>query len=176
MEGFALEAIREHPVVYASGIAYDWVRLFAKPHRSVAVCAADTGPHLCTGGRSDGDAVGPFSNTPTSGSRVLKEWLARYVDAAYPVLSVLGPLAALGVVVLWRGSPSRRESPALALMVGVVLYFSVLAVTFNTVEDRYRLPADAFLMVLACAGISRATTLRDRLSPTANHRDLNSAV
>jgi hypothetical protein len=152
MASFALEAIAQRPVSYATGVAYDWFRLFLSPHRSVVVCAAPTGAHLCTG-RSDGQAMGPFANVPAPGFRALKQALTAYMDASYPLLALLGPLAAIGGWLTLRRARQPGHRARLTLMVATIVYFSAVAVAFNTVEDRYRLPADAFVMVLACAGI-----------------------
>ena len=152
MAGFAREAIAQRPVAYATGVVYDWFRLFLSPHRSVGTCSAPTGPHLCTG-RSDGYAMGPFANAPAPGFHALKRALTAYMNASYPLLAVFGPLAAIGGWLTLRRTRHAAHRARLTLMVATIVYFSAVAVAFNTVEDRYRLPADAFVMVLACAGI-----------------------
>ena len=152
MAGFALEAITQRPMAYGSGVVYDWFRLFLSPHRSVAICTAPTGAHLCTG-RSDGDAMGPFANRPSPGFRRLKQVVAVYMDWSYHLLAALAPLAAVGAWLRLRQTRDAGQRARLTLLIATVGYFSIMAVTFNTVEDRYRLPADAFLMVLAGAGV-----------------------
>jgi 4-amino-4-deoxy-L-arabinose transferase-like glycosyltransferase len=161
MAAYSLDAIRERPLAYAAGIAYDWVLLFVSPHRSVTTCSSVTGEHLCSD-RSDGQPVGPFVNAPTNGRHELKAMLARYVNAVYPLLAFLLPVAIIGGLLQWRATSNPTKRTVLALLAATVLYFSVISVTFNTAEDRYRLPADAFVMILASAAVGRLLRQRAR--------------
>jgi 4-amino-4-deoxy-L-arabinose transferase-like glycosyltransferase len=161
MEGFALEAITAHPVIYVSGIAHDWAALFVAPHQSVRTCPSTTGTNLCTT-RTDYVPLGPFANTPTRGFLALKEWTAGYMNRAYPVLMLFGPLAVVGTALLVRTRHHTLTRARIALLVATVVYFATISVMFNTIEDRYRLPVDAFVMILACGGIATAFDLRRR--------------
>jgi hypothetical protein len=79
--------------------------------------------------------------TPVDGYPVLKSWVAAYMRHTYGGLAWLAPLAVLGAVMLWRERRPAIDRAGLALLVGAILYCTTLAVTFNTIEDRYRLPS-----------------------------------
>ena len=159
MEAFALETIRAHRLEFAGGIVIDWVRLFVSPHRSVDICETGSGPVLCAA-RSRGDSLPPFPNAPASGLHVLKSIVARYIDAMYPVAALLAPLAVLGVLLaLFRAGDTRQAMDA-ALLTATVAYFTLISVTFSSLEDRYRLPVDAFVFLFAVHGLASLWTAR----------------
>lgn len=151
MEGFALESIRSHPVSFATGVAYDWVRLMVMPNRSVDICRGSNGPYLCAS-RNLEHSERAFSNRPPSDNRRLREIIATYFTWGYWIVPLLTPLAFCGLWSALLGTRSVNTRQGAVLLGAVIFYMTALAVTFNTVEDRYRLPIDAFTLLLAVAG------------------------
>jgi Dolichyl-phosphate-mannose-protein mannosyltransferase/PA14 domain len=148
MVGFALETIQSHPLEFAAGVAIDWIALFISPHRSVDICDSSSGPVLCA--QRNVDASQPaFPNAPSPGFAGLKSLVASYFNVAYWLIPALTPLAFVGVVLSGIRPPSGASSFGQALLIATVGYFTLIAVSFNTVEDRYRLPADPFIVLFA---------------------------
>ena len=108
----------------------------------------------------------------------------KLVSSARPTPSalarkLLAPLALVGMIrALGRASASQM------LLVGIVSYLTVITALFNTVQDRYRLPEDAFLVMFAihewhrhlarsdapCAGTMPGTDIPTGRSDTAVQR------
>lgn len=165
MEGFALEAIVTHPVAFAAGVVFDWGSLFVAPHRSVDTCPHPSGPVLCAA-RNVGDSLPAFRDAPPAGYVRLKTIVADYMDIAYWVTPALAPLALVGML-LSRGP--RYQRFARALLISTVFYFSLVSVSFNTFEDRYRLPIDGLVLLFAVESLTMLLTARragHRLTPS----------
>jgi 4-amino-4-deoxy-L-arabinose transferase-like glycosyltransferase len=156
MEGFALEAIRSHPIIYVTGIAADWVELFVTPHRSLDICQDPAGPVMCSR-RGLGAAFTAFPNMPVPGFTSLKHAVAAYMDAAYRTVPIAAPLALIGAVrALRRGGAAWARHLRLLLLLSI-LYVTLVAVSFNGPEDRYRLPIDAFILMFAVHAVAGGT-------------------
>jgi hypothetical protein len=168
MFGFALEAIVAHPVRFAVGTLEQLFFLFAAPYRSVHICESTDGPHLCSQ-RSIGYAFPAFPNQPVAGRRQLKTAIAAYFRLAYWVVPLLSVFAAIGIV---RSLCERhdRTGPRV-LLAATVLYLAVATAMFNTVQDRYRLPADAFLIMFAIAALQpyAAQLFAPSVTPLPSH-------
>ena len=161
MAGFSMEAIQAHPFAYAVGVGLDWFRLFVSPHRSVGLCDDPSGPVLCAV-RSQAAQLPAFPNHPTAGFTRLKAAVAAYMGPAYWLTPLLAPVAWIGGLLV-LGRPARRESQfARALLLATIVYFSIASVSFNTVEDRYRLPVDAFILLFAVHAAAEAGSLLRR--------------
>ena len=156
MEAYALEAIAAHPIAFVAGVVFDWGSLFVAPHRSVDTCLYPSGPVLCAA-RNAGDSLPAFPNAPPSGYAPLKRLVADYMDLAYWVTPGLAPLALIGML-LSRGP--RHQRFARALLVATIVYFSLVSVSFNTFEDRYRLPIDSLVLLFAVECITMLFTGR----------------
>jgi len=152
MWGFALETVAAHPVRFALGTAKQWVLLLVNPYSSVQICDSADGPHLCSE-RGRGLSYRAFPNEPMPDRTPLKRAIAAYFRAAYWILPVLAPVAVIGIV---RVSRERDPRAALrALLATTILYLTLAAAVFNTVQDRYRLPADAFVVMFAIHELRR---------------------
>ena len=159
MAGFAREAIAAHPAAFAAGVALDWVSLFVSPKRSVDVCRRSTGPELCSA-RNDGDSLPAFPASAPVGSRALRTLVAEYFDRAYALTPWLAPFALAGAILsLRRASTHDHGEFVRVLLVAVVVYFTIVTVTFNTIEDRYRLPVDGLLLLFAVGAMVRTASL-----------------
>jgi hypothetical protein len=153
--GFALETVAAHPLRFAVGTVKQAALLLVYPYRSVQICGAPDGPYLCAE-RNLGMHLPPFPNQPVPGRQMLKTVMAAYTHLSYWVLPLLAPLALVGMTrALGRASASQM------LLVGVVSYLTVITALFNTVQDRYRLPADAFLVMFAIHEWQRHLAHRD---------------
>jgi 4-amino-4-deoxy-L-arabinose transferase-like glycosyltransferase len=142
--GFALETVIAHPIRFAIGTVKQAGLLLMSPYRSVQICEAPDGKYLCSE-RSVGMRFPAFPNEPVPGRKLLKTLIAGYMDATYWVLPLLTPLALAGMI---HGLRERSSAPQI-LLIGVVSYLTLVTALFNTVQDRYRLPADAFLAMFA---------------------------
>jgi hypothetical protein len=159
MEGFALEAIAAHPVSFGAGVLVDWIALFVSPHRSVGICQHADGPVLCAE-RNSGDSLPAFPNTPSPGFMPLKKLVAGYFDTAYWMTPLLAPLALCGALLSLIGERrDRAVTMRRLLLAAAIAYFSLVSVTFNTVEDRYRLPVDAFILLFALTAVPSAVAM-----------------
>ncbi len=152
MFGFALEAIAAHPVRFAVGTVKQLALLLVAPYRSVQICHSLEGPYLCSE-RGVGLSFRAFPNTPPPDRKPLKTAIAAYFRVAYWVVPLLWPFAVLGMVRALREHHERTDLAA--LLVITVLYLAVATALFNTVQDRYRLPADAFAIMFAVAELQR---------------------
>jgi 4-amino-4-deoxy-L-arabinose transferase-like glycosyltransferase len=152
MFGFALEAVAAHPVRFAVGTVKQLALLLVAPYRSVQICDAVEGPYLCSERGAD-LSFRAFPNTPPPDRKPLKTAIAAYFRVAYWVVPLLWPFAVVGMV---RALRERHACTDLAaLLVITVLYLTVATALFNTVQDRYRLPADAFAIMFAVAELRR---------------------
>ena len=157
MAGFALETIARHPFQFAGGIVADWVQLLISPHRSLGLCRSLAGPVLCAE-RNTKASHAPFPNQPRNGFEPLKHVVAYYMRTAYWVIPLLAPVAIGGIVLVLV---SRRERSFNRVVCAVtVIYFTVVSVAFNTIEDRYRLPIDGFILLFVMVAIERVRATR----------------
>ena len=146
MLGFAIETVMAHPVSFAVGTVKQWALLMVNPYRSVHICGSHDGPHLCSERGQDLD-FRAFPNKPPAGRKALKTAIAAYFDATYWLLPLMGPLAIIGMT---RSRVRRDQHGNLQVLLAViVLYLTGVTALFNTVQDRYRLPADAFIAMFA---------------------------
>jgi len=124
-----------------------------EPHRSVDICRGPDGPRLCSE-RNRFDAERAFPHRPPEGPRALRQGVTAYFDWMYVYIPLLSPLALVGV---W-GSIARQPTPVrrrgTVLLAALALNLTLLAVTFNSVEDRYRLPVDAIIALFAVAAVA----------------------
>jgi hypothetical protein len=166
MWGFALETVRSHPFRFLAGSAKQWTLLMMNPYRSVNICEAPDGPSLCSE-RGRDLSFRAFPNRPPAGRTALKALVAAYIRVAYWVIPVLAPLAVIGML---RSLGRRDERGNLQLLLAAtVLYLTVLASLFNTVQDRYRLPVDALIVMFAIhelRALAMKTATRDAAQPT----------
>ena len=155
MFAFALETVQAHLLTFARNSLWRWVVQVASPIDSARACASPNGPYLCSG-RSAGETLPAFPNRPARGQEWLRKWMTRAVtlgDAGSP--SVFG-CAVLGLVALLA---QRRWSPAVVLPVLTAGYFTLIPALSQWPQDRYRLPVDALLFMLAAWGVRFAAAL-----------------
>lgn len=149
MFAFAADAIRDHPVAFLRSTITQWWVQLSGSHGGVRICASPLGDYPCSG-RTEGYSRPPFPNRPEPEQQPYRSWVVAYLrDAAIPMRAVT-LLAALGALVaLARGGRPRAIG---VFMVGTVAYYTLAAALTQFPQDRYRLPVDSLLLVLAAAG------------------------
>ena len=153
----AVEAVSRRPIDFALGSIRQWWRQLGGPLGDDAICASPDGPYLCSA-RTIGYAREPFLNRPRSAHQPVRPWVVAYFRHVRIPMHVVSALAALGAVAC-LGLASDAVLPAL-LLVLTAAYFTFLPAVAQSPQDRYRLPADALLFILAAFGV---TTLLRRL-------------
>ena len=153
----AAEAVARRPIDFAIGSIRQWWRQLGGPLGDDAICASPDGPYLCSA-RTIGYAREPFINRPRSAHQPVRPWVVAYFRHGRIPMHVVSALAALGAVAC-LGLASDAVLPAL-LLVLTAAYFTFLPAVAQSPQDRYRLPADALLFILAALGVA---TLSRRL-------------
>ena len=145
------------PIDFALGSMRQWWRQLGGPLGDDAICASPDGPYLCSV-RTIGYAREPFLNRPRSAHQPVRPWVVAYFRHVRIPMHAVSALAALGAVAC-LGLAGDAVLPAL-LIVLTAAYFTFLPAVAQSPQDRYRLPADALLFILAAFGV---TTLSRRL-------------
>ena len=153
----ALEAVRRRPVDFALGSIRQWWRQLGGPLGDEAICASPDGPYLCSA-RTIGYAREPFLNRPPSAHQPVRPWVVAYFRHFQIPMHAVSALAAVGAVAC-VGLAGDAVLPALLIFL-TAAYLTFLPAVAQSPQDRYRLPADALLFILAAFG---ATTLLRRL-------------
>jgi hypothetical protein len=153
----AAEAASRRPIDFALGSMRQWWRQLGGPLGDDAICASPDGPYLCSA-RTIGYAREPFINRPRSAHQPVRPWVVGYFRHVRIPMHVVSALAALGAVAC-LGLAGDALLPGL-LLVLTAAYFTFLPAFAQSPQDRYRLPADALLFILAAFGV---TTLLRRL-------------
>lgn len=153
----AREAVLRRPVDFALGSIRQWWRQLGGPLGDDAICASPDGPYLCSI-RTIGFAREPFLNRPRSAHQPVRPWVVAYFQHFRIPMHAVSALAALGAI-------ASLTLAGDALFTGLLLaltacYFTLLPAVAQSPQDRYRLPADALLFMLAAFGV---TTLLRRL-------------
>jgi len=153
----AVEAVSDRPIDFARGSMRQWWRQLGGPLGDDAICASPDGPYVCSI-RTIGYAREPFLNRPRSAHQPVRPWVVAYFRHGRIPMHLVSALAALGAVAC-LGLASDAVLPAL-LLVLTAAYFTFLPAVAQSPQDRYRLPADALLFILAAFGV---TTLSRRV-------------
>jgi hypothetical protein len=153
----AAEAVSRRPIDFALGSMRQWWRQLGGPLGDDAICASPDGPYVCSA-RTVGYAREPFLNRPRSAHQPIRPWVVAYFKHLRIPMHVVSALAALGAIAC-LGLASDAAFPGLLLAM-TAAYFTFLPAVAQSPQDRYRLPADALLFILAAFG---ATTLARRL-------------
>jgi len=153
----AAEAVSRRPIDFALGSLRQWWRQLGGPLGDDGICASPDGPYLCSV-RTIGYAREPFLNRPRSAHQPVRPWVVAYFKHFRIPMHVVSALAALGAVAC-LGLAGDALLPGL-LLVLTAAYFTFLPAVAQSPQDRYRLPADALLFILAAFGV---TTLSHRL-------------
>ncbi len=165
--GFALEAVRANPVVFAVNSVRRWMNQLSGVFGGARTCLSpEYGPYLCSG-RMTHLSRPAFPNAPTAERRALREWLVRYVKQGYVRMPVVVALAALGLVAY---AADRRRNAAGLLLALAIGYMTLVSAMLTWPQDRYRLPVDAPLFMFAAWGIAaigRLVTTSDPQTPRA---------
>ncbi|MBY0493957.1 MAG: hypothetical protein K2Y23_07055 [Cyanobacteria bacterium] len=153
----ASEAVRSRPITFAIGSLRQWWRQLGGPLGDEKICTSAEGQYVCSP-RTIGYAREPFLNRPRSANEPIRPWVVAYFRHFRIPMHVVSALAALGAI---AGFAANRGLliPRL-LLVLTAAYFTLLPAAAQSPQDRYRLPADALLFILAAFGVS---TLINRL-------------
>jgi len=153
MWGYAVDTVVEHPVRFAVGTVKQLVKLLVLPYRSVQICESN-GPYLCAE-RAVSLSFPSFPNRPPPDVRQLRVAVVWYIRRAYWILPLVAPIAVIGMVQSLR---ERDQRTALrTLLIATALYIALATAVFNTVQDRYRLPMDAIVLMFAIYQLRRFT-------------------
>jgi 4-amino-4-deoxy-L-arabinose transferase-like glycosyltransferase len=174
MFGFAREAVAAHPATFVASSLEWWGLLFVAPHRSVHICDSSFGPHWCSQ-RTVGESTRAFPNRPFAGYRGLKIVAAGYAEWIYYLTPLLAPLAVIGAARI-RWLARDRATAVRILIVLAIVYMTILPVLFNTIEDRYRLPVDSLIALLAVKGLAAMVTRSTEVTERAGERQPRGAL
>jgi hypothetical protein len=164
---FAVEAIRHSPVTFTVGVLREWlVQLGGSLHGTRTCLSPNDGPYLCSG-RGNEEQHSIFPNTPTAPRRELRERLAAYMQRGYVRMWLVLAFAVLGAVAY--SADRRRRNPSGLLMILTIAYITIIPAIVEWPQDRYRLPVDALLFMLAGWGV-RALFVEVPRSVAAVHR------
>ena len=145
---FARETVLAHPVAFTEGTVRQWMRQIGEPLSGVHTCLAPGGRVLCSGRADEPPPPVPLPTSAAAGR--LRRLVVRYVSAwAIP----MKPVAALALVG-WIALLGPRRLTAAGVLIGLtVIYFTGVPAATQVAQDRFRLPADGLLFVLAAAGV-----------------------
>jgi hypothetical protein len=149
MSRASIEAIREHPFVFARNTFRQWWRQLGSM-QDEAICHTAEGAYLCSP-RTLGYAREPFLNRPRRAREPVRPWVVWYFQHFRLPMAVVSALAMFGALA-YAASPRLRAAPGLLIIV-TAAYFTLLPAMAQSPQDRYRLPADGLLFLLACFGL-----------------------
>ena len=155
MYRFALETVRAHPVAFAGGTVRQWVRQIAAPGTGVHSCPSGVGRYLCSG-RAEGESLPGFPNVPARRSAV-QPAVVRFVEDWQVPMAPLVAMAVLEVCTI------EALEPGIWLLVMTIAYLTLVPAITQVPQDRFRLPADPFIFVLAGLGAWRLSAFATRL-------------
>ena len=152
MNRFALEAVLRHPWRFEINSFKQWGIQLGGALSDETICSSARGPYACSP-HTQGYARGPFLNRPRSADEPVRPLVVAYIRHAKIPMAVVVALALFGLIAYVEGRPPQ-------LMAGVFLglvvaYFTFLPAFGQSPQDRYRLPVDALLFMLAVLGLTR---------------------
>ena len=163
----ALEAMREHPVLFARNSLRQWGKQLSGPLGDEGICHGPEGAYLCSV-RTIGYAREPFLNRPRRAHEPVRPWVVAYFQRWRLPMTIVSGLAAFGVIAAL--ADRRRQTAAAVLVALVIAYFTFLPAFAQSPQDRYRLPVDALLFMFAATGAAQLVRLVPR-----PHRQAGSA-
>ncbi len=159
----AASAIARQPAPYVAHVLRDLCLFFLAPEPGPRYCdESPQGQIICVApGR--GLSHAPFPNHSVPRRSRLKEAVVYFSQWAMLPMGLLSLLAfgAIGAALLTGGGPRL----VVALFGGTMLYHALLVALFNVPEDRYRLPLNGLIIILAfefCRRIWCAARVRNR--------------
>ena len=152
MNGASTEAIAEQPVRFAVGTLRQWWRLLGGPLGDEQICPSPTlGPYVCSA-RTVGWSRAPFLNQPRSAREPVRPWVVGYFRHFAVPMHVVSALAAFGAVAVIAAADINLAG---VLMAVTAAYYTFLPAAAQSPQDRYRLPVDGLLFMLAVYGASQ---------------------
>lgn len=130
---------------FAVNSARVWLNLFFHPNRSMSICSANGRSVLCA--LSAALPLRAVLQQAQERAVWAETIVLRFFSTVDLPIGLLSILAVLSVVASLRHP--RLPKPVLFIAVSLILYFSLLTAIFNREHDRFRLPADPFLIMLA---------------------------
>ena len=155
MYRFALETVQAHPVAFAAATVRQWARQLAAPNAGVRSCPSGVGRYLCSG-RAEGESLPGFPNAPAGRSPV-RQAVVGFVEE-WQV-----PMAPLVVMAVFGACTFELLQPGYWLLALTIAYLTLVPAISQVPQDRFRLPADPFIFVLAGLGAVRLSTFATRL-------------
>lgn len=152
MNGASMEAIAASPVRFALGTLRQWWRLLGGPLGDEQICpSAQFGPYVCSA-RTVGYAREPFLNQPRSTHEPVRSLVVGYFRHFALPMHVVSALAAFGAVAVLAAAEINITGVLIAV---TAAYFTFLPAAAQSPQDRYRLPVDGLLFMLAVYGASQ---------------------
>ncbi|HEX6164267.1 MAG TPA: PA14 domain-containing protein [Vicinamibacterales bacterium] len=168
----SVEAARARPVDFAVGTVRQWWRQLGSL-QDEQVCDSVDGEYICSK-RTIGYAREPFLNRPRRANEPVRPWVVAYFRHFRIPMHAVSVLAALGVIAC-LANEGRAMLPGILISL-TAIYFTLLPAIGQSPQDRYRLPADALLFMLAAFGLSVAVgrLISSAGAPGATRRSLES--
>lgn len=164
MAKVAIERIKETPQIYFENSLYIFYKLFFKSRYSIHFCASERGKYLCSP-RTRHLYRSTLSQKPFTGFNWAKKFVYQYFKKVRLPIGFLTVLAVVGCYQITRDD--KRFRIARMLCICTVLYFALLTALLNREEDRFRLPVDGYIFMLAAYG---GHTIVKRLRPSLEQR------
>ena len=157
----SLSAIAQRPFEFGVHSLRQWWRQLGSLDDE-DICTGPEGAYICSD-RTIGYAREPFLNRPRSADQPVRPLVVAYFRHFRIPMHVVTVLAAFGAMA------SLRSAPALLLvrlfLILTVVYFTLLPAITQSLQDRFRLPVDAVLFVLAAFGLAELARIVLRRGP-----------
>jgi hypothetical protein len=169
MLAFARDTIAAHPWRFTIATVRQWLVQLIDPNRGAHLCRA-SGIVVACSGRSTLDELPPFAVATPPGANVPGRWLAWWLTSTPVPMGAVVLLAGAGVAALVvRG---LTANPVAALLVATAAYYTLIPALSQWPQDRYRLPVDAILFMLAAYGACVLANVRPKVASESSDHTL----
>ena len=148
----SMEAVAQRPFDFALGSFRQWWRQLGGPLGDEQICTSAEGSYVCTA-RTIGYAREPFLNRPRHAHEPVRPWVVAYFRHFSIPMHVVSALAAIGAVACVVSVAGDIMLPGILLTL-TAAYFTFLPAAAQSPQDRYRVPIDALLFILAAFGLT----------------------
>jgi hypothetical protein len=152
----SLEAVEQRPVAFAIGSVRQWWRQLGGPLGDEQICTSAEGPYVCSK-RTIGYSREPFLNRPRHADEPVRPLVVAYFRHFRIPMHVVSALAAVGAIACAAGVVAGDSLMPGLLLALTAAYFTFLPAAAQSPQDRYRVPVDGLLFLLAAFGATRVT-------------------
>ncbi len=154
MNDASLEAIAQRPIDFALGSVRQWWRQLGGPLGDEQVCnSPEVGAYVCSK-RTEGYAREPFLNRPRDAHQPLRTLVVAYFRHARIPMHVVSAFAGFAAVTIAAASLTEINWAALVIVL-TAAYMTFLPAAAQFPQDRYRVPVDGLLFMLAVWGAAQ---------------------